>query len=397
MIQRVLTAAVALLAAAASSAQAPARAVPGAPAIPAMPAAVDYADPANWLCLPGRDDACARPLPTASLNPDDYGPVVLVGPAADPKIDCFYVYPTVSRDPGDNSDMIPGLEETGAAWVQFARFGTVCRTFAPLYRQSTIALLDKAMRGGGVAALGPAYAIAYRDVEAAWRHYLDHDNKGRPFVLIGHSQGSILLSRLIAEDIENSPAASRMLSAVLAGAVVEVPQGKLIGGTFKRFPLCGRVGETGCILNWSSFRAESPPGQGSLFGRARTPAMTAACTNPAGLASGEAPLDSIWYAPRNGSASGPVAWSAAGPPPAPFLATRGLISARCVHDGSAGYLAIRVNADPGDKRTDRIPGDVVVMGAPLPGWGLHLVDMNVAMTDVIALIAAQRDAWLRAH
>ena len=394
MILRALAAAAALSTATLSTAQAPA---PAAPAVPAMPAAVDYADPATWLCLPGHDDACARPLPTASLNRDDYGPVVLVSPAADPKIDCFYVYPTVSRDPGDNSDMVPGLEEKGATWVQFARFGTVCRTFAPLYRQSTLALLDKAMRGGGVAALGPAYAIAYRDVEAAWHHYLDHDNKGRPFVLIGHSQGSILLSQLIAREIDGQPLASRMLSAVLAGAVVEVPKGKLVGGTFHRLALCSRVGETGCILNWSSFRAESPPGEGSVFGRAHTPGMTAACTNPAGLAAGEAPLDSIWYAPRNDSASGPVTWSAAGPPPAPFLATHGLISARCVHDGSAGYLAIRVNADPGGKRTDRIPGDVVIMGAPLPGWGLHLVDMNVAMTDVIALVAAQRDAYLRAH
>jgi hypothetical protein len=389
MLFRALAAAAALLAASPSPAQAPASAAP------ALPAAVDYGDPANWLCLPGRDDPCAQPLPTAALNPDEYGPVVQVRPAADPRIDCFYVYPTVSHDPGDNSDMVAGNEEKGAAVVQFARFGTICRTFAPIYRQSTTTLLGRAIRGEGLAALGPSYALAYRDVEAAWRHYLEHDNKGRPFVLIGHSQGSILLSKLIAEDVENSPAASHMLSAVLAGAVVEVPQGKLVGGTFKRMPLCSRVGETGCILNWSSFRAESPPFEGSLFGRARTPGMTAACTNPAGLAGGEAMLNSVWYAPRNGSAQGPIAWSTAGPPPAQFLTTRGLVSARCVHDGAVGYLAIRVNANPADKRTDNIPGDVIVLGAPLPGWGLHLVDMNIAMADVIALIEAQRDAFLK--
>jgi hypothetical protein len=384
-------AASALLAASPLAAQTPAP--PAIAAVPA-PGPVDYSSPASWLCLPGRDDPCAQPPPTAALNPNDYGPVVQARAAIDPPIDCFYVYPTVSRDPGDNSDMIAGPEEKGAATVQFARFATICRTFAPIYRQSTSALLSRAMRGEGLAALGPSYAIAYRDVEAAWRHYLEHDNKGRPFVVIGHSQGSILLSMLIAREIENSPAAAHMLSAVLAGAVVEVPEGKLVGGTFKRLPLCSRVGETGCVLNWSSFRAEIPPPEGSLFGRAHGPGMTAGCTNPAGLATGEAPLDSVWYAPRSASSQGPVVWSASGPPPAPFLTTKGLISARCVHDGAAGYLAIRVNADPKDKRTDQIPGDILVLGAPLAGWGLHLVDMNVAMTDLIALIAAQRDAFL---
>ena len=52
--------------------------------------------------------------------------------AKDPPLDCFYVYPTVSRDQGMNSDLNPS-EENGAAQVQFARFAGVCRTL----RQST--------------------------------------------------------------------------------------------------------------------------------------------------------------------------------------------------------------------------------------------------------------------
>ena len=87
----------------------------------AAAAAPDYSDQAAWLCLPGRDgDSCDRPLATADLNPDGYGPVHQDAPAADPPIDCFYIYPTVSRDPGLNSDMIPGREEMAAAMVQFA-------------------------------------------------------------------------------------------------------------------------------------------------------------------------------------------------------------------------------------------------------------------------------------
>jgi hypothetical protein len=95
------------------------------------------------------------------------------------------------------------------------------------------------------------------------------------------------------------------------------------------------------------------------------------------------------------NASAATAWSSEGPPPTPFLRTEGLASGACVHRGNVGYLAISVNADPKDNRTDTIPGDVVALGQRLPGWGMHLADMNLPMGDVIRLIEAQRDSWLR--
>ena len=64
----------------------------------AQPAPPDYSSEANWLCLPGRSDPCGQPLPTTALGPNGYGSTGRVRPAADPPIDCFYVYPTVSRD-----------------------------------------------------------------------------------------------------------------------------------------------------------------------------------------------------------------------------------------------------------------------------------------------------------
>ena len=76
---------------------------------------------------------------------------------------------------------------------------------------------------------------------AAWRNYLATRNHGRPFVLIGHSQGSLMLQMLIAREIESNPAvAARMKLAIMPGFNVLVPQGKLVGGTFKKTPLCSR-------------------------------------------------------------------------------------------------------------------------------------------------------------
>lgn len=360
---------------------------------PPAPSAVDYANEASWLCLPGRNDPCAYPLPTMELEPAGYGAPSEAVPAADPPVDCFYVYPTVSRDPELNSDMDAGVHERTATVAQFTRFASVCRTFAPIYRQATVGSIAAALRGQDPA---PILAAAYADVLAAWRNYLAHRNNGRPFVLIGHSQGTIHLIRLLATEIEGRPVARRMLSALLLGYNVEVPEGRLTGGSFRTTPLCTRAGQTGCVVTYVSFRAEAPPPEGALFGRAAAPGRTIACTNPAALGSGaDAPLESYWFAGTTDLLQAAITWSSQGRPPAPFLHTRGLVSAACVQRGALGYLAVRVNADPNDARTDQIPGDVSFAGVRQAGWGLHLADVSLAQGDLIRLVRAQAAAYRR--
>src|SRR5687768_17372517 len=92
----------------------------------------DYTMHRAWLCLPTRATACSRPLPTTALNPNGYGSTGLSPVADKPPVDCFYVYPTVSRDAGLNSDLITGREEELMAEVQVARFSSACQVFAPI-------------------------------------------------------------------------------------------------------------------------------------------------------------------------------------------------------------------------------------------------------------------------
>ena len=113
-----------------------------------------------------------------------------------------------------NSDLTVDNSERGAAKVQFARFAGVCRTYAPIYRQMTLGAVAAFATGADIAK--PA-VLAYADVANAWRTYLAKYNKGRPFVLIGHSQGSLLLQQVIKNEIEGRPIAKQMKLAILPG------------------------------------------------------------------------------------------------------------------------------------------------------------------------------------
>ncbi|HEY8592111.1 MAG TPA: DUF3089 domain-containing protein [Sphingomicrobium sp.] len=353
-----------------------------------QPAPVNYGLDRNWLCLPGRSDTCSKPLPTTALSPFGYSSTGLSTVAKDPPVDCFYVYPTVSSDAGLNSDMNPGREERLAVETQLARFSSVCRTFAPVYRQMTAVSVAAYAAGVDVTDAG---LLAYSDVQNAWRNYIRTRNNGRPFVLIGHSQGSLMLQQLIAREIETDPkVAARMKLAILPGYNLLVPQGRLVGGTFKKTPLCSRAGQTGCAISWVSFRDRNVPPPGAMFGYANRPGMTVGCVNPALPGSKDwVKLDSYWFTRSTLAVpGGPIRWSAEGQPSTPYVRTEGLVSGKCINDGQRGYLSIRTNHAPGEKWTNRVGGEVSVFGMFLPGWGMHLADLAEAQGDLIRQVEA---------
>ena len=359
---------------------------------PAGPA--DYADEANWLCLPGRTDACASP-DTVELNPDGYGAPVVTQAAADPPADCFYLYPTVSRDAGFNSDLTPGMEERAAVGIQFARYASVCRPFVPVYRSGTVSAVRSVLDGLNPE---PIFTRAYGDVAASFHYYMQHYNHGRPVVIVAHSQGSIYAIELLKREFDGRPLSGRLVSAIIPGYTVEVPQGRATGGTFRTLPLCTRNGETGCIVSYVSFREGHPPPADAMFGHASRPDWTVACTNPAALGSdARVPLDSYFFTTSTESMPSRVVWSRTGPPPAHIVHTRGLATAACVNRGNMGYLSLGVNANPNDARADDIPGEIFFWRYTFEGWGMHLADMNAPQGDLIRMVATQSAAWQANH
>jgi hypothetical protein len=357
----------------------------------------DYNKAENWLCRPDKaNDACSVDLTTTVVAAN--GTITRETFTADPKapIDCFYVYPTVSTDTTPNSDMSIDPAEQNVVRQQFARFGSQCRPFAPMYRQVTLAGLRSALAGGGRLSLdqGPGYT----DVLDAWQHYLKNDNNGRGVVLIGHSQGAIVLTRLIAEEIDGKPIQSRLVSAILMGTSVAVPKGKDVGGAFKNIPICRSAAQTGCLISFVTFRATIPPPANTLFGRVDGDGMEAACTNPAALAGGSGQLRAYLTGQGSLIASGAPQkhqWVTDGAAvETPFVSVPGLLSAECASNEHASFLKITVNADPDDPRADDIPGDLSMLGKPQANWGLHLVDVNLTMGNLLDIVSQQSNAYL---
>ena len=357
------------------------------------PADIDYSNGETWLCKPGRKDSCAVDLSATVVAAD--GKLARETFKANPQapIDCFYVYPTVSRDTTPNSDMNAGPEEHGVIRAQFARFGSQCKLYAPLYRQLTLAALRSAMTGKPLTA---DRALAYGDVAAAWRYYLEHDNKGRGVVLIGHSQGAGMLTQLIKNEIDGKPIQGQILSALLIGSNVAVPKGKDVGGAFQHMPLCKSASQLSCVISYVSFREEVPPPANSRFGRVPGEGMTAACVNPAALTNSK-DLHAYLSAGSNG-----VSTSAADPKPwvtpaqkidTPFVTVPGLLSGDCVSNDAGSYLSVKINADPSDPRTDEIVGDVIDQGQIRKEWGLHLIDVHLAMGNLIDIVGQQAKAY----
>ena len=285
--------------------------------------------------------------------------------------------------------MTSGPGEKRAVAQQFAAFASVCRPFAPIYRQVTIAGVEAVLQHEP---LPVDFGLPYQDVRAAWRHYLAHDNGGRGVVLIGHSQGARILARLLVQDIEGKPEQRLVAGALILGFDVEVPKGRDVGGTFKTIPLCRTATQSGCVVAYETFPASSLPSDDSRFTHPETPGMEIACTDPAVLAGGK--LDPILATQTNLLGQPPLdpGWAAfVKPLDALFVSLPGIASGHCVEGTNASYLSVSINPPlaPGAWPA-ALPGNLVVDGRLLKSWGWHLIDVNIALGNLIDFVSTLR-------
>jgi hypothetical protein len=179
-----------------------------------------------------------------------------------------------------------------------------------------------------------------------------------------------------------------------------VPKGKDVGGAFQHIPLCHSATQTGCVIVYSSFRSTIPPPANSRFGRVQGENMQAACVNPAALSGGSGELHAYLASGGRsivGSSAEPRAWVTPPKPiDTPFVSVPGLLTAQCVSNDKGSYLEVTVHGNPADPRADDIVGDVMANGEVNASWGLHLIDVNLAMGNLVDIVREQGKAFLAA-
>jgi pimeloyl-ACP methyl ester carboxylesterase len=151
----------------------------------------DYSIPAHWLSLPA---------------------------TIDKEVDVFYLYPTAwsSNNPNPQVCAIDEPSMLVQAPSAFARQATVFETvgniFAPFYRQDNGSNIDRLNTIAGIPTI---------DATAAFHYFVNHYNNGRPFILLGHSQGATVLTNLLAGYMRDHPDVyRRMVAAYLIGTPI---------------------------------------------------------------------------------------------------------------------------------------------------------------------------------
>ena len=325
----------------------------------------DYSLAANWVCRPGSDVPCTTGLDAQVLNADGTTEAQPFTPASDPLIDCFYVYPTVSQEQTDYADLTDSPEIQAEARAQVGRLSSRCRVFAPIYRQET---------SYGLNHNAPYSDDPMLDVQGAWAYYLQNYNQGRGVVLIGHSQGTILLQQLIASSIDGTATQALLVSAFLAGdPSLGVPAGGVVGGTFAHIPTCAAAAQTGCVYVWGSYLAgdtSAPP----LFGGARSDGLVSACVNPAAPAGGSGALK-FYYAGAN-----PPAW----------VEALGQLTGTC-QAGSGGADIFVVTVLPGQFSAQNT--SILTAAEVAPGWGVHPLDLSLVQGNILDVLDAEIASW----
>jgi hypothetical protein len=369
----------------------------GAKAASSSPPPLDYAQARHWVCRPGLA-ACHDDMSATVIAADGATSIEAFRPATHPKVDCFYVYPTVSHSPGLSAEPFATESERRAVRQQVERLTSVCRLFAPVYRQATVT----SMKPGFTPPPTPeqfdaAQRLAHADVAAAWGYYLAHDNRRRGVILIGHSQGAIILRDLIRRSIDARPAQWLLISAVLPGTFIRVPKGKDVGATFVAIPPCRSDTQTGCVIAFNTFRADHPMPADLV---PHFPDQEEVCTNPAALSGGSGVLRP--YLSATGQTIIPdftapqLPWTS---PPVdirtPFVTLPDLYSAECRQTGGWAYLAVSLTAQPGDRRTGALAGDWMIAGKPEPTSGLHLIDLDLVQGNLVDVLRRQAEAFER--
>jgi len=340
-------------------------------------APLDYGADANWLCEGEAGGSCLPSYAVDEVAEDGTITHTTLDRAADPSLACFAVYPTLDlrlrRDlHRDRTDL---ADEQQWVKTQAGPIQADCDLWAPVYRQATIG----AYFAPGSDRSQQCFDSAYGDVAAAFDAFLQRIGD-RPFALLGHSQGGMHLSRLIAERIEPDDAVrGRMVAAYPLGWPVSTAAGSTSGGSFQTVPICTSGTQTGCVVAYRSFMAGTHPPDASTLQKG----AEQACVNPA------SPDDpGAWglMTALTAAHDHPAIHTPAATADADLVQWPGAFEARCIAtEGQPPALEVRWARSDGPPFE---PHGLLVAG----GNGSHILDLNLGIADVVLDLARRAAA-----
>ena len=206
----------------------------------------DYADLDYWAAHPWKWD------------PSDSTPYPLRNIQKDSTVDVFFLHPTsyTKKKKGSNANiddpLINAKTDYTSILYQASVFNEACRVFAPRYRQSHLKNFFEKEEGSKNA----AFDTAYHDIKNAFEYYLKTWNKGRPFIIAGHSQGSMLAERLLKEFFEGPASDPNLYNRLVA---VYIPGWPVPKNYFSKLKMCEDSFQTGCICSWRTLKRNFIP------------------------------------------------------------------------------------------------------------------------------------------
>lgn len=187
----------------------------------------NYTQTSGWFAFPGKNGLERSAPPGFEVIKEIQAPA-----------DVFFVHPT-TKVKNDNMNApydVAGELDVPVLLGQLSVFNGCCRIYSPQYRQASLKGIsdDRAMN------------IAYSDISRAFRYYITHYNRGRPFIIASHSQGTEHAVRLLQEEIIGTPLQKRLIVAYTIGAYTPSTLTKI------GLPTCNTAEQTGCIVSWNT-------------------------------------------------------------------------------------------------------------------------------------------------
>jgi hypothetical protein len=206
----------------------------GAPKKPKTVTRPDYTSESFWIALPWRHDL-ADTLPQDCPTKEDQ---------ANAQVDVFYVHPTVylsgSAWNGDLTDKRLNKKSDACVMHQATPFNSCGKIYSPRYRQAVLRSFTKESPEGK-----DALDTAYSDVKKAFEYYLANWNKGRPIILVGHSQGAFHVARLMDDFFTSKPLLKQLVAAYPIGMDIHADR-------YVDIPVGDSAAQTGCFVGWNT-------------------------------------------------------------------------------------------------------------------------------------------------